>query len=115
MSDENHLASNAVSYFAMTIFALWGGLANYIRRARAGEVQYRIIELIGELIVSAFAGLVTGMLLLEFGTSQVLSVALAGIGGHMGTRLIYALEAALSARLGARITQDPPQPPAGSS
>lgn len=86
-------------YIAMTLFALWGGIAQFWRRLKKGEVKFRIVELVGELIISGFAGLCAGALLLEAGVSTVYAIVLSGIGGHMGTRLIYTLEAMLSAAL----------------
>lgn len=86
-------------YAAMLLLALWGGIAQFVRRVRAGEVKMRVVELVGELAISGFAGFLAGAVLLEFGAGTVYSVVAAGIGGHMGTRLIYVLENMLSAAL----------------
>lgn len=86
-------------YLAMIALALWGGIAQFWRRLKKGEVHFRIVELVGELVVSGFAGFCAGALLLEAGVGTVYSIILAGIGGHMGTRLIYTLENVLSTAL----------------
>lgn len=73
-----------------------GGLANFHRRLRDGVSRpFNFMELTGEVFVSAFAGAVT-FLLCEFsGANQLLTAALCGLVGHMGSRAIFLAEAAL--------------------
>lgn len=65
--------------------ALLGGLANYIRRVQKGEMQMlTAAALIGTLVISAFAGLLTfwGCEALEL--NPLWTAALTGIAGHAG-------------------------------
>lgn len=81
--------------------AMLGGAASFVRRVRSGQAKYsNIIELIGELVVSAFAGLVTFFLCRSAGFDEMLTAALIAISGHMGTRLIFLAEEMLIKRVG---------------
>ena len=72
--------------------AMLGGAASFVRRVRSGQSKYsNIIELIGELVVSAFAGLVTFFLCRSAGFDEMLTAAFIAISGHMGTRIILSL------------------------
>ena len=81
--------------------AMLGGAASFVRRVRNGEAKYsNIIELIGELVVSAFAGLVTFFLCKSAAFDEMLTAAFVAISGHMGTRIIFKFEAYLVKRFG---------------
>ena len=81
--------------------AMLGGAASFVRRVRSGQAKYsNIIELIGELVVSAFAGLVTFFLCRSAGFDEMLTAAFIAISGHMGTRIIFMFEAYLVKRFG---------------
>jgi hypothetical protein len=58
------------------------------------------IFLIGELVVSAFAGLVTFFLCRTANFDEMLTAAFIAISGHMGTRIIFKFEAYLVKRFG---------------
>jgi hypothetical protein len=80
-------------YGLILFMALLGGIVSFAAKVRAGTVQtWNVMYLIGELATSAFAGLLTfyGCVYLE--VSQVLTAALVGIAGHMGTRAITLYE-----------------------
>lgn len=81
--------------------AMLGGAASFVRRVRSGESKYsNIVELIGELVVSAFAGLVTFFLCRSAAFDEMLTAAFIAISGHMGTRLIFMFEAYLVKKIG---------------
>ena len=74
-------------------FALIGGLANWYRKVKAGEVRPgQLGHLIGELSVSAFAGMVTFMLCMWADLPMHLTAAVVGMAGHMGARALELLE-----------------------
>ena len=86
------------------------GLASFVRRVRSGEAKYsNIIELIGELVVSAFAGLVTFFLCRSAAFDEMLTAAFIAISGHMGTRIIFIFEAYLVKRFGLNSTCELPK------
>ena len=81
--------------------AMLGGAASFVRRVRSGQSKYsNILELIGELVVSAFAGLVTFFLCRSAGFDEMLTAAFIAISGHMGTRIIFKFEAYLVKKFG---------------
>ncbi len=81
--------------------AMLGGAASFVRRVRSGQSKYsNIIELIGELVVSAFAGLVTFFLCQSANFDDTLTAAFIAISGHMGTRIIFMFESYLIKRFG---------------
>lgn len=74
--------------------ALLGGLANWWIKVRKGElVGWNIAALIGELCVSAFAGLTAFWLCEWWGLPPLLTAAVIGMAGHAGARGLNALEA----------------------
>jgi len=81
--------------------SLLGGAASFVRRVRSGQAKYsNIVELIGELVVSAFAGLVTFFLCRTANFDEELSAAFIAISGHMGTRIIFKFESYLVRKFG---------------
>ena len=81
--------------------AMLGGAASFVRRVRSGQAKYsNIVELVGELVISAFAGLVTYFLCRSANFDDMLTAAFIAISGHMGTRIIFMLEGVLVRRFG---------------
>lgn len=90
--------------------AMLGGAASFVRRVRSGQAKYsNLIELIGELVVSAFAGLVTFFLCQSAGFDEMLTAAFIAISGHMGTRIIFMFEFYLVKRFGLDNQNELPQ------
>ena len=103
MQEKIHFLSIAdfLTYAWVFGLAMLGGAASFVRRVRNGEAKYyNIIGLIGELVVSAFAGLVTFFLCRSAGFDEMLTAAFIAISGHMGTRLIFMFEAYLLKKFG---------------
>jgi hypothetical protein len=70
-----------------------GGLVNWYARVKQGHTRaFNIIELIGEIFTSAFVGLGVFMTAQAMDQPIGLCAALAGVGGHMATRLLFAVE-----------------------
>lgn len=87
--------------------AMLGGAASFVRRVRSGQAKYsNLIELIGELVVSAFAGLVTFFLCQSSKLDPMLTAAFIAISGHMGARIIFMFEAYLLKRFGINTNED---------
>ena len=97
--DKDPTQYSALTYAWIALLSMWGGLVNWIRKRRSGEARpFNLVELIGELVTSAFVGVLTFWLCESAGTSQLLTAALVGISGHMGARGIYLLETWLTSR-----------------
>ena len=79
---------------------LWAKLKSQHPRA------FSIFEVIGELFTSGFIGAGSFMAAYALGASEGISAGVAGIAGHMSTRLLFALERAAEARLNAIVGGD---------
>jgi hypothetical protein len=87
------------TYYSLTTYiwvfglAMLGGLVNFMRKIQMGHSRaFNIVELIGELVTSAFAGILTFWLCENSGLSPLLTAALVGISGHMGSRSLFMME-----------------------
>lgn len=77
--------------------SIMGGFAAFMRKLKDGSARvFNFVEFIGEVVTSAFAGLITFYLCEASHLDRMLSAALVGIAGHMGSRAIYLLEKFLS-------------------
>jgi hypothetical protein len=80
-------------YGFMLLTALLGGLVSWYAKVRKGEVMaWNVMQLVGELATSAFAGLICFWVCEASGLAISWTVPLVGIAGHMGTRAISAFE-----------------------
>lgn len=65
--------------------ALMGGFAGWYRRVKRGDVEaLNFAALVGELMISAFAGLLTFWVFEYFSFSPLITAAAAGMAGHAG-------------------------------
>lgn len=77
-----------------------GGLINWYSRVRLGHTRaFNVVELIGEIFTAGFVGLGVFMAGMSLGQPMGLCAALAGVGGHMATRLLFAVERFIERRL----------------
>ena len=80
-------------YVAILAVALFGGLASWYGKVRRGEMlMWNISALVGELCISAFAGLMAFFLCEYMSLNTWLSAAVVGMSGHAGTKGINWLE-----------------------
>ena len=80
-------------YVAILAIALFGGLASWYGKVRRGEMlMWNISALVGELCISAFAGLMAFFLCEYMSFNTWLSAAVVGMSGHAGTKGINWLE-----------------------
>lgn len=91
MPEKDPLSYLTITYAWVIILATWGGVAGYIRRLKCGQL-FSLTELVGELCISGFAGVLTFFLCESAHIQPVLSAALVGISGHMGSRAIFLIE-----------------------
>jgi LydA holin phage, holin superfamily III len=89
-----------VTYAWVLGLSLWGGTVNYLRRLKLQKAQpFSLIELIGDLTISGFSGMITFYLCEASKLDQILTAAIVGIAGHMGSRTIFLLETLIQERL----------------
>lgn len=90
---KNPLDYSLKQYAMFLGAALLGGFVSWYSKVRSGAIPaLSINHLVGELCTSAFAGLLCFWICEWSGFPQLLTAALTGIMGHMGTRGITMLE-----------------------
>lgn len=94
------LMDGGIGYLWFVLLALWGGTVSYIGRMKRDDKSFKALELLGELVISSFAGLITAYGATELGFSFTLTCALAGVAGHMGGKAIKLIETIVVTRLG---------------
>ena len=93
MPEKDPTSYALATYAWVTVLSAWGGLANWLARRRIGVARpYSFTELIGEVVISAFAGILTFWLCEAADLRPLITAALVGISGHMGSRAIYRFE-----------------------
>lgn len=80
------------TFLTIVILAIWGGLVNYLSKLRNAAKVFSWCELLLELSISAFAGLMIGLMLFSFNVNIYMCLALAGISGHAGGRTMFYLD-----------------------
>jgi len=113
-ADRDPLEYSLREYGLVLALALLGGVVSFYAKVRAGQVMaWNLMQLVGELATSAFAGLLTFWLAESAGAPKLVTICLVGIAGHMGARAISAFEAWAYARWGGDLGQPSPgqQPP----
>lgn len=92
MIDKDPTTYTTLTYLWVGLLAMSGGLVAFIRRLNKQDKPQPLwlifIKLIGELIISAFAGVITFYLCEHLGVSPLLTAVFVGISGHMGGNLI---------------------------
>ena len=79
-------------YFTTVFLSTWGGVVNHVTTLRSGRKKFQLKELIFDLVVSTFAGLITFYFCRSAGISETMSAILIAVSGHMGTRAIAGFE-----------------------
>ena len=78
-----------------------GGFLNWWSKVQAGHTRVvNIVELVGEMAVAGIVGLIAFMTADGLDQSASICAVAAGIGGHMGTRLLFLAEQWAIKRLG---------------
>ena len=86
-----------LTYAWVLALSMWGGIVNYISKIKSGDIaRFNITELIGDIFVSGFTGLLTFWMCQAAGFDELLTAVFVGVSGHMGARMIGKLEQALS-------------------
>mgnify|MGYP007071624938 FL=1 len=100
-----------LTYAWVIILSTWGGLVHYISKVRSGNIaKFNITELIGDICISGFTGLLTFWLCQAAGFDELITAVFVGISGHMGARLIGKMEQMMTKKL--NIPEEGPSKPA---
>jgi len=91
---------NLITYLWVIGLSLWGGITHNIRKLRDGTLKrFSVSELIGDLFISAFIGILTFYLCEWANLDKLLSAVFIAITAHMGTKGIAVFENAVSKRV----------------
>jgi len=91
---------NLVPTLWMVAIAVLGGIANFYQKVKMGKARaFNVMELVGEVLVSAFVGLVTYWLCKGYGVNEWITAAAVGVTGHMGSRAIFLAEQWIESRV----------------
>lgn len=100
MPEKDPTTYSLITYFWVAILSAWGGAVNFIRKTKSGQSRpFNLMELIGELMTSAFAGVLTFWLCQAANIDGLITAAMVGISGHMGSRAIFHFEQWAESRL----------------
>lgn len=82
------------------MMAALGGFINWYGRVRRGHVKAcDFFELIGEILTSGFVGMIVFMAMAAMEQPIGLCASAAGVGGHMGTRLLFVAKQILESKI----------------
>lgn len=79
-------------YLSTLFLSCWGGVVSYIQRLRIHRTKFNSRDLIFDLVISSFAGLLTHFFCEYSNVSGTMSAILIAVSGHMGTRAIASFE-----------------------
>ncbi|MDE2441395.1 MAG: phage holin family protein [Betaproteobacteria bacterium] len=103
MPEKDPTTFSMLTYAWVFALSAWGGAVNFVRKVRNGSARpFNVMELVGELMTSAFAGIITFWLCNAADIQPLITAALVGISGHMGSRAIYHFETWAEGRLPGR-------------
>lgn len=109
-SMKDPLSYSLKTYGFMLAVSILGGLVGWYAKLKRGDVvAWNVSQLIGEISTSAFAGLLTFWLCEWMNIPQILTAALVGVSGHLGTKAIAIFEDFAQRKWGAVTDQNFPK------
>lgn len=79
-------------YISTILLSTWGGVVHHIQRIRATKISFNWRELLFDIAVSSFAGILTYFFCQSAGIEGPKAALLIAISGHMGTRAISSFQ-----------------------
>ncbi|WP_420802804.1 phage holin family protein [Rahnella aquatilis] len=77
------------AWLLIILFGAWGGVVKHIIDVKAGKTKSKILNIIAQVIISAFAGTLSGLFFDDLGSSFHIALGVAGISGAMGIDAIH--------------------------
>lgn len=93
MPDKDPTSYSLLTYAWVFLLSILGGVVNFMRKMQEGHTRaFNFTEFIGELVTSAFAGIITFWLCEHAQLAPLVTAALVGVSGHAGSRAIFLFE-----------------------
>ena len=93
MLEKDPTSYSVLTYAWVFALATLGGIVSFMRKLQQGHVRaFNVVEFIGEIVTSAFAGVITFWLCENASLSPLVTAAFVGVSGHMGSRAIFMFE-----------------------
>ena len=93
IENNNPTTWGAATWLLAFGMSIAGGIVNFYAKVRSGHTRaFNLIELAGEIFIAGFVGLGAFMALTSLNQPLGVAAVSAGIGGHMGTRLLFLVE-----------------------
>jgi uncharacterized membrane protein len=90
-----------IGIFSAIAVSTWSGIVAYLKRdLREETVSHRIFIFFKDIFISSGFSILTYMLLVGFGVSELVAVAIGGFVGHLGIRSSYLVEILIAEKLG---------------
>lgn len=106
MPEKDPTSYTLITYAWVLALSCLGGATSFAAKVRTGMARwFNLTELLGELFTSAFAGVITFYLCEAAQFHGLMTAALVGIAGHMGSRAIFVMERFFEQRI---LGQTPP-------
>lgn len=100
MPEKDPTTYDLITYAWVIGLAMVGGFVSFMRKVREGHARvFNVLELIGEIVTAGFAGVLTFWLCEAGKINPLVTAALVGITGHMGSRAIFMLERLAESKL----------------
>lgn len=107
MPTNNPIDWNYSTWLLAIFMAVGGGFINWIGHVKSVENHvFSIFELLGELFTSGLIGVGVFMVSETLNQNIGISAALAGIGGHMATRLLFLIERYITGQIDKELNHD---------
>jgi hypothetical protein len=99
MPEKDPTTYSLLTYAWVLLLAGLGGVVSFVRKVKQGHSRaFNVAELVGELVTSAFAGILTFWLCEAAEIRPLITAAFVGIAGHMGSRAIFYMETIAASR-----------------
>lgn len=93
MPEKDPTSYSLLTYLWVFGLSSLGGVVSFLNKLKKGHARaFNIAEFMGEIATSAFAGVITFWLCENSGISPLVTAALVGVSGHMGSRAILLFE-----------------------
>lgn len=99
--DKDPFDYSVLTYAWVLGVSAFGGFVGFFRKVREGSARpFNVAEFVGEIVTSAFAGLLTFWLCEAADMSKMMSAVFIAVSGHMGSRAIFQIEQWATAKFG---------------